>query len=244
MNDNDLFKRIPLLADSHPIQYKIPDLKEQITIYEKDDYVKDNKEITSCKDIYYEKDDNTEDTKGIINNLIVVSESDLYMHSFDILNALNNIRESPNKYCKDLTNLQIRHPGSSDKANYEMQLTIEGVNKTKMFLKKISEQNVDCIMWNERLFQALNFYANDIINNDNCHNLISLLHDDFPNFKIIDFTSFNYVDPVDSILIFLNENEIVRKKLLCENYHYGAVTCGFNNENNPFCIIVLCIEKE
>ena len=97
-------------------------------------------------------------------------------------------------------------------------------------------------MWNEQISEACQ-HKIEVLSKDNNEYMMSLLKNEFTDLIILDFTIFNYVDPEDTILLMISENLNVGMKILCENYHYGAVVCGINSENKPFTKVILANQK-
>ena len=97
-------------------------------------------------------------------------------------------------------------------------------------------------MWNEDIFQVVNGLIQQLDYSNNTQ-FMENIKTSFPNLEFTDFTLFNYLDTVDTLVMIMNKGEEIRKKLLCKSYHYGAVACGFNNENQTVVKIILAHEK-
>jgi len=166
-----------------------------------------------------------------------LKETDLYLHSCNIFDTLGQIRDSPGRFIEKVDKIKEKHQNGKDKFDCDVKIEDEKLSTLKEHLKKISKQSVECIMWNENIFQ--NFRQNlELINEENEKSITSQISAEFPEFSLSIFTLFNYVDVDDSLLLIL-QNEELRKKILSQNYHYGAVVCGFNEGNRPLTMVIL-----
>jgi len=101
--------------------------------------------------------------------------------------------------------------------------TEEEIDKTKDLLLTFTNREIDCIMWNEKLFHSLRKRLNDF-NPYNTMEIMTEIKSAFPNLKIIDFTLFTHLNTVD------------------KNYHYGAAIVGVNSDKLPITKIFLANE--
>jgi len=184
---------------------------------------------------------------------IIHNDVDYYQHSHQVFEALNKIRSSPSKYIDQLEDLKqnaaIDNTGAYIKINdYILRSTKYDIESLKEYLIRISKNEgtgykSETIMWSEKLQQV----GIDIINNlddvdyfqvkkDLNKRISHALAYDCDN---IDFILYHNLDPVMSVFVLLLENPKLKDKLLCDNYHFGAVSCGSFKEVASVTIVFL-----
>jgi len=119
--------------------------------------------------------------------------------------------------------------------------TEEEIDKTKDLLLTFTNREIDCIMWNEKLFHSLRKRLNDF-NPYNTMEIMTEIKSAFPNLKIIDFTLFTHLNTVDTLLMMISKSQENFNLLLNQNYHYGAAIVGVNSDKLPITKIFLANE--
>jgi hypothetical protein len=119
--------------------------------------------------------------------------------------------------------------------------TEEQIDKTKDLLLSFTNREIDCIMWNEKLFHSLKKRLNDF-NLYNTKDIMTEIKGSFPNLTIFDFTLFTHLSTVDTILMMISKSEENFNLLLNQNYHYGASIVGVNSDKLPITKIFLANE--
>ena len=173
---------------------------------------------------------------------IKIKASLLYVHAHDIFETICKLRATPLNNLQEVEALSTNYPGNKDKLDLDLEINDQELANTKTFLRKISNQNVETLMWNEQIFQVVNGLIKDS-NQSNNEEIKTHIKNSLPQLKITNFTLFNYLDSMDTCLMIMNQGEEIRQSLLCKNYIYGAVACGLNKENHPVVHIILAEEK-
>ena len=159
-----------------------------------------------------------DEAKDVVKDIKLIKhtfkKNHLNIHSYEIFNSLIKLRDSPLKYEGNVTNLLTKYPNNKDKLDYSLDnVNEEDLTATKKFLRKISNQNVDCIMWNEKIFQVLNASIENFDHSNN-REIMTKIASSLPDLDITDFTLFNHLDFLDSILMIVTKSEENRQNLL------------------------------
>jgi len=161
---------------------------------------------------------------------------------------LNNLRSSPEKYIALLDQyketLEYDEIGAYIKFNNNiLHCSKNDLQETRDFLSRMSNRiaKTDTIMWNEKLQQVGSEIINTLKENVYVKKDLSKKASISVGYdcELIDFMSYHYLDPSLSVLAFLMENPTLKEKLLCENYHFGVVSCGTYKPNAAVTIILL-----
>jgi len=200
---------------------------------------------TSC----LEKTEKVKKTKSL--RQILHNEVDYYHHSHQVFEALNNLRQFPRIYIEKLEELkkfaEIDNTGAFVKiSDYILRCTKYDIEEAKQFLERLlmnSTYKSETIMWNEKLQQV----GTEIVSNLNDVDYLLVKKDltrrvsSALNYacECLDFVFYHYLDPVLSVLVILLENPKLRDRLLCESFHFGAVSCGSFKEVAAVTIVFL-----
>lgn len=185
---------------------------------------------------------------------------DFYLHSQKVFEALNNLRSFPLQYIEQLDSLNhnacVDNSGAFIKINkYCLRCTKYDIEDAKEFLIKIAKTKKDnknhkgeTIMWNEKLQHLGMDIIKHLSNSD--YSLVKQELDQRISSALsfecesIDFILYDYMDPILSIFVILIENPSLREKLLCNNYHFGSVSCGSFKEVASVILIFLVNRKK
>lgn len=171
-----------------------------------------------------------------------INQSDLYFYSCEVFDCLTRIRNNPTSYLEDLLSLPSRYKQGKDKKGIDIEMPQDSqLYAIKEFITKSGRQTPDCIMWHEKIFKVVNSHVSKL-NQNNDAEVMNEVKATLSDLDMVDIGLYNYVDTMDTLLLLISKSEDNCRRLLYENYNYGAVIAGFNNEETPLVKIVLANE--
>jgi len=194
------------------------------------------------------------------------SIDDLYLFSLGLFEKINKYREQPSslqeaidnyekslyRRCKTNTKIDecsFANPSISKSIIFQDDLNDNVTNKKnkgkilKKFSKSLENHKNDSIMWNEKLYKLLDnlvkeYSTEEFKNKDQ----LNFLKDNIPESLIVEYKLSSISKSYD-LIDFAYDNFEMFKKIIIENYNYGAIYCDtlpiVGNPENLFQLILI-----